>query len=509
MANFSAPQKSDHEDWEKKSRPEILPGDAISDPLDGPVKLHRLAGMLADRISIGVSRDSTDLLSRILEHTPEPGEDPSDAVAPLQSLIRVCLHHSAYDVVDPLLIRVIELKEQQNPDSAEIATLVASLAKVRYTLGDHESAEDLSRYVLEIRERLLAPNHFGIVTALEHLADACSARGKLDEAVALFDRARTIRRINLGSEHESIKVASNRIADLQFQIEQSLEVEPPRIRSQPIQALLANHPAPSSNTAVPHPRAALTADVFLKRTLPSAEKPRSRAESPARSIAASGEKTQPEGAMAAFYSNMLMQIGRQTDVEAGGKSNELAERVLALANSAGEFARAHYKPLVLGAFVLMLAVLAYSAAASRPEPGRWTTDEQYQQVSPPAAAPMRGISGTKGVAVPPGAAAGVVLGAIVPAPPSVDPTRPAVTVKPKKKSSSAGKKKAKRRRVTRTNNVEEARGADEARNWSVTIPCRYRGPDGCISGEGAANLDSIVGAIQTRVDARGRQSSSR
>jgi TonB family protein len=109
------------------------------------------------------------------------------------------------------------MKRSKGEDHPEVATVLASLATVRQGLGRHESAEQLWRRVLEIRERTLAPNHFAIATALEHFGETCSARGKIREALSAFQRALTIRERTLGAEHPSLRASRERIADLQLQ----------------------------------------------------------------------------------------------------------------------------------------------------------------------------------------------------------------------------------------------------------------------------------------------------
>ncbi len=143
-------------------------------------------------------------------------EDP-DLLILLNDLTRLYLKQSAYASAEPLLLRLLELKRTKGEDHPEVATVLASLAAVRRALGMHESAEQLWRRVLDIRERTLAPNHFATASALEHLGDACAARGKIREALSAFQRALTIREKTLGSEHPSLRVARERIADLQLQ----------------------------------------------------------------------------------------------------------------------------------------------------------------------------------------------------------------------------------------------------------------------------------------------------
>ncbi len=145
------------------------------------------------------------------------GPENPDSIILLNDLTRLYLKQSAFSSAEPLLLRLLELKRSKGEDHPEVATVLASLATVRQGLGMHESAEQLWRRVLDIRERTLAPNHFATASALEHLGDACAARGKIREALSAFQRALTIREKTLGNEHPSLRVARERIADLQLQ----------------------------------------------------------------------------------------------------------------------------------------------------------------------------------------------------------------------------------------------------------------------------------------------------
>ena len=145
------------------------------------------------------------------------GPDNPDSIILINDLTRLYLKQSAYSSAEPLLLRLLELKRSKGEDHPEVATVLASLATVRQALGMHESAEQLWRRVLDIRERTLAPNHFATASALERLGDACAARGKNREALSAFQRALTIREKTLGNEHPSLRIARERIADLQLQ----------------------------------------------------------------------------------------------------------------------------------------------------------------------------------------------------------------------------------------------------------------------------------------------------
>jgi TonB family protein len=172
----------------------------------------------AAKLEAGNDAEAVECLRKALEIGDRTvGADHPDLIILLNDLSRIYLRQSAYAAAEPLLLRLLEMKRSKGEDHREVATVLASLATVRQGLGRHESAEQLWRRVLEIRERTLAPNHFAIATALEHFGETCSARGKIREALAAFQRALTIRERTLGAEHPSLRASRERIADLQLQ----------------------------------------------------------------------------------------------------------------------------------------------------------------------------------------------------------------------------------------------------------------------------------------------------
>ena len=153
------------------------------------------------------------------------GAEHPDLIVLLNDLSRLYLKQGSYERAEPLLQRLLTFKRKKGDEHPEVATVLASLATVRQGLGDHDAAEQLHRRVLQIREKTLAPNHFGVATALEHLADACAARGKVGEALRHYQRALMVREHTLGAGHASLRTSRERIADLQLQAsEESHEV---------------------------------------------------------------------------------------------------------------------------------------------------------------------------------------------------------------------------------------------------------------------------------------------
>lgn len=199
----------------------------------GESELTSLIRVGAAKQEAGEFSEAADYFRRALEIGDRTlGAENPDLVILLNDLTRLYLRQSAYASAEPLLLRLLELKRTKGDDHPEVATVLASLAAVRRALGMHESAEQLWRRVLDIRERTLAPNHFATASALEHLGEACAARGKIREALSAFQRALSIRETTLGGEHASLRVARERIADLQLQasedmLDPSAVIDPP------------------------------------------------------------------------------------------------------------------------------------------------------------------------------------------------------------------------------------------------------------------------------------------
>jgi TonB family protein len=189
--------------------------------------------MAASKQEAGESGEAEAMFARALEVADRTlGPDDPDVVLLLTDLSRLYLKKSAFASAEPLLLRLFEIKRSKGDDHPEVATVLASLATVRQALGRHESAEQLWRRVLDIRDRTLAPNHFAIATSLEHLGDSCAARGKIAEALSAFQRALSIREKTMGVDHPSLRPSRERIADLRLQgSEDSFDVGTPLERT--------------------------------------------------------------------------------------------------------------------------------------------------------------------------------------------------------------------------------------------------------------------------------------
>jgi TonB family protein len=189
--------------------------DPVADPYREFTSLQKLGAQKQEMSSFVEAEDcflkALQIGDRML------GAEHPEMIILLNDLTRLYLKQSSYAKAEPLLLRLLDLKKSKGEDHPEVATVLASLATVRQALGRHESAEQLWRHVVDIRDRTLAPNHFATATALEHLGESCAARGKIRAALAAFERAQLIREKTLGADHPSVRTSRERIADLQLQ----------------------------------------------------------------------------------------------------------------------------------------------------------------------------------------------------------------------------------------------------------------------------------------------------
>jgi tetratricopeptide (TPR) repeat protein len=216
---------SDQNRVQRTEEGQVLAELAVAEQAYGPESLQLLPALVklsTVRVGRGEAERAAPLVLRALDIGERYPADRPELVLLLTDLTRLCMKQSAYTLAEPLLLRLVEMKRGKGDDHPEVATVLASLATVRQALGQHESAEQLWRRVLVIREKTLAPNHFAVATAIERLADSCAARGKFNEAMQLFKRAQAMREVTLGASHASLRVLRERVADLELQSSEEL-----------------------------------------------------------------------------------------------------------------------------------------------------------------------------------------------------------------------------------------------------------------------------------------------
>ncbi|MEP6992758.1 MAG: TonB family protein [bacterium] len=193
-------------------------------------------------VARGAIEEGRFMLTRALALT-DASDPAQEEELPLliNALIRIHLRQSDYAEAEPLLRRLLAIKEAQGEDRPEVATVVASLAGVRNAMGDYPAAETLYRRALRIREETLPPNHITVAATMESLSAACAARGHFPEALSLSTRALAMREVTLGAHDPSVRAAREHIADLQLQAPEEIGALRP-VRTSP-----TSHPAQAFN----------------------------------------------------------------------------------------------------------------------------------------------------------------------------------------------------------------------------------------------------------------------
>ena len=318
---------------------------------DDPRLLPALTALGAALMLREANEEAQSLLARALVISETRiGDDDPDLVILLNDLVRLCLKQSAHAFAEPLLLRLLAIKQSKGADRPEVATVLATLAAVRQSLGRHESAEQLWRRVLEIRERTLAPNHLAVATAIEHLAEACAARGKLAEALALFQRAQPIRTTTLGADHPSLRISRERVADLQLQASEfSLDPIAPSVM--PPEGIVAPPVPERPSFSLPAPSARDTEPVTARWSAPlvmerdEAVDPPVVSEPMIPTSTAAIKVREPESGVAP-YAEMILSM--RNELEPGDERLTVRDRLVPVATTAIAFVRKQHRKIEVG-----------------------------------------------------------------------------------------------------------------------------------------------------------------
>ena len=342
--------------------------------VDNPALLPALTSLASARVMSGKLEDAQQLAVRAVTISEKgPAEHEPDVAILINDLARLCLKASTHAVAEPLLLRLLEMKRSKGEDHPEVGTVLASLATVRQALGRHESAEQLWRRVLEIRERTLAPNHFLQATALEHLGESCAARGKIGEALQLFQRALTIRELTLGGAHPSVRTARDRIADLQLQAGESLDApgEAPAPAPEKYRLLASNNSA-DKTALVSTPPLTRERPAPRKGTARVVESPTLREEidpppSALPVVTAAAVDARPSHAEPAPYRDVILSIQREIEDDAEFDGTAPAQGGF-LASITAELKQQQKATMIVVGVVATIAILATASRA-------WTDQE--------------------------------------------------------------------------------------------------------------------------------------
>lgn len=124
------------------------------------------------------------------------------------------LHRAGkYDEALPLVERSLEIRERVlGPEHPDVAALIHSKAVLCWLKGDYSKAEPLFQKALRIREKTLGSEHRDVAVSLNGLGILYKDQGKVVEAERLYHRALDIWEKALGPEHPEVALPLNNLA---------------------------------------------------------------------------------------------------------------------------------------------------------------------------------------------------------------------------------------------------------------------------------------------------------
>ncbi len=182
---------------------------------DHPVVISGINNLAASFVARGALDEAEPLLQRAMQVTVKRVEaTQSELSVNLNNLVRLYVKRGDYTRAEPLLVQLLALKRPLGPEHPDVAAVLVTLAKLRFSMGRPADAERLWRRVLTVREKALPPNDLIIAGTIDGLADTCAAQNKRVEELEFRERALTVREAALGASHPSLDPMRLRITEL-------------------------------------------------------------------------------------------------------------------------------------------------------------------------------------------------------------------------------------------------------------------------------------------------------
>jgi tetratricopeptide (TPR) repeat protein len=109
--------------------------------------------------------------------------------------------------------QALELRERiLGPEHPDVATSLSNLGLVVSDTGDFAKARDLHQRALAIRERALGPDHPNVASSLDNVGGMARALGEYETARALHERSLGIWERSVGPEHPGVALSLNSLA---------------------------------------------------------------------------------------------------------------------------------------------------------------------------------------------------------------------------------------------------------------------------------------------------------
>jgi CHAT domain-containing protein/Tfp pilus assembly protein PilF len=132
-----------------------------------------------------------------------------------------------FDEALPYFEGALEIRERiLGPDHADVIQAINALATIHYYKGEYSKAEPLFQRALAIREKSLGPEHLDVAQSLNNLANLYLALGDYAKTEPLYRRALAIKEKSLGPEHPDVAGSLNNLANLYSRMGDYAKAEP-------------------------------------------------------------------------------------------------------------------------------------------------------------------------------------------------------------------------------------------------------------------------------------------
>src|SRR5262245_46793170 len=137
-----------------------------------------------------------------------------------------------YDEALPYFESALEIRERiLGPDHPDVSQAINGLAIIHYFKGEYSKAEPLHLRALAIQEKSLGPEHPDVAASLISLGLLYAALGAYAEAEPLYLRALAIQEKSLGPDHPDVAVSLNSLALLYAALGDYAKAEPLYLRA--------------------------------------------------------------------------------------------------------------------------------------------------------------------------------------------------------------------------------------------------------------------------------------
>ncbi|WP_022850519.1 tetratricopeptide repeat protein [Limisalsivibrio acetivorans] len=121
----------------------------------------------------------------------------------IERLARMYFHVEEYDSAEPLLKRVVNIKEKLNgPEDDETLKTQSRLASLYAAQGDYKSAKELMEKTIETKGDADGPDHPDTLKLLQKMTDLAIKSGDLEEAKVVAERNARLHKQRLGDDHK-------------------------------------------------------------------------------------------------------------------------------------------------------------------------------------------------------------------------------------------------------------------------------------------------------------------